>query len=143
VIYFDAAFVAKFYLDEPESAAVRARAASEGEVGCCALGKVEVVSVFHRKWREKVRTKAECQTLIAQFEADCAADLWTWLPASEAIVSVAAAKYRSLPDTIFLRTLDAIHLACASEAGLAEVFTNDRHMLAAAPHFGLAGTTIS
>ena len=143
MIYFDAAFVAKFYLDEPESDAVRARAITEGEVGCCVLGKVEVVSVFHRKWREKARTRAECQTLLAQFEADCAAGVWIWLPASDAVISAAASTYRSLPDTIFLRALDAIHLACAAEADLSAIFTNDRHLLAAAPHFGLNGPVIA
>ena len=143
MIYFDSAYLAKFYLDEPESDTVRARAAAYGEVVCCVLGRVEVASVFHRKWREKSRTKAECRTLLDQFEADCASGLWTWFPLSGAIVSVAAMKYRSLPDTVFLRAADAIHLACAAELGLAEIFTNDRQLLAAAPHFGLKGLAIS
>lgn len=42
----------------------------------------------------------------------------------------------------FLRTADAIHLATACEAGERDVWTHDRHMLAAAADFGLTGRTI-
>ena len=46
---------------------------------------------------------------------------------------------RGLPRNVSLRAGDAIHLATALEVGEAEVWTNDRHLLAAASHFGLAG----
>jgi len=42
------------------------------------------------------------------------------------------------PD-LFLRTADAVHLATAQQIGESDVWTNDRHMLAAAPYFGLRG----
>ena len=69
--------------------------------------------------------------------------MWTWLPASDAIISVAAAKYGKLPDTNFPPSTGREYLACAAEAGLPTIFTNDRHLLAAAPHFGLTGATVS
>jgi predicted nucleic acid-binding protein len=47
-----------------------------------------------------------------------------------------------LPDGVFLRSGDAIHLVNASQAGFPEVWTNDRHLLSAAPHFGLAGRSV-
>jgi predicted nucleic acid-binding protein len=34
---------------------------------------------------------------------------------------------------------DAIHTATALETGETEIWTNDRHLLAAVAHFGLAG----
>jgi predicted nucleic acid-binding protein len=40
-----------------------------------------------------------------------------------------------------MRGGDAVHLATALEIGEREVWTGDRHMLAAAPHFGLIGRT--
>ena len=49
--YFDSAYIAKFYVDEPESDAVRHLAETLARVHCCALGRIEVAGVFHRKWR--------------------------------------------------------------------------------------------
>ena len=34
------------------------------------------------------------------------------------------------------------HLVTAADSGFTEIWTNDRHMLAAAPHFGLAGRSV-
>ena len=44
---------------------------------------------------------------------------------------------RSCPPTTFLRASDALHLACAAEHDFSEIYSNDRHFLAAAPLFGL------
>jgi predicted nucleic acid-binding protein len=38
-----------------------------------------------------------------------------------------------------LRAGDAIHIATALEVGEPEIWTNDRHLLAAAAHFGIVG----
>jgi hypothetical protein len=35
-----------------------------------------------------------------------------------------------------------VHLACAAEAGLSEVYSSDRHLVAAAPHFELRPVTL-
>ena len=47
-----------------------------------------------------------------------------------------------IPSTVFLRSGDALHLACAEEHGFQEVYTNDRHMLKAARHFHLTGVNV-
>jgi hypothetical protein len=52
VSYFDPAYIEKFYLDEPESEAVRRLAESLGQVRCVVIGQTEVAAVFHRKFRE-------------------------------------------------------------------------------------------
>ena len=142
MIYFDAAFVAKFYLDEPESRAVRGLATEAREVGCCVLGRVETISVFHRKLRERAVTNAGFRHLCEQFEADCEAGLWQWFPLSAALLEDTASRIRQLPASVFLRAGDAIHLACAKDRGFHEIHTNDRHLLAAAPHFGLKGVSV-
>ena len=49
---------------------------------------------------------------------------------------------RTLPTIIFLRAGDAIHIVSAVEAGFHEIWTNDRHLLAAATHFGLQGRSV-
>ena len=55
MIYFDACYIAKFYLAESDSPSVTAFARSNANVGCLLIGKAEVVAVFHRKLREGSR----------------------------------------------------------------------------------------
>jgi predicted nucleic acid-binding protein len=70
VSYFDAGYIAKFYVDEPDSHSVRRLAESVGEVHCASLGRVEVVAVIHRKMREGVFGESAFREIIAQFEDD-------------------------------------------------------------------------
>jgi predicted nucleic acid-binding protein len=71
-----------------------------------------------------------------------AAGLWTWLPLGEEILAAASREFSRLPASVFLRSADAIHLASARREGFAEIYSSDRHLLAAAPHFGLAGRNV-
>lgn len=58
------------------------------------------------------------------------------------LLSRAAAIFDSLPKSVPLRASDAIHLATAMQEAEPEIWTNDRHLLAAAPHVGLAGRSV-
>lgn len=122
MIYFDAAYIAKFYLDEPDSHAVRALAESSGEIACCLHGTIEVLTVFHRKLRERAFSQRAFAILCEQFEADCAALIWEWLPVSAALVASVAAHIRHLPADTFLRAADALHLTCAAEHNFREIY---------------------
>ncbi len=141
--YFDAAYVAKFYLDEPESDAVRGLAESLSEVHCAVIGQVEVAAVFHSKFREGAFDVGMFREVTAQFADDCEQGLWTWLPLQPALVERAAAVFARLPRSVFLRTADALHLTCAQEHGLREIYTNDRHMSAAARYFQLKAMSVA
>ncbi len=142
MIYFDAAYIAKFYLDEPDSDRVRQRAENAGEIACCIHGKVEVLTVFHRKLRERAFSPKAFEALCEQFEADCDSSLWEWLPVSTALVGNLSRQIRSLSARVFIRASDALHLASAAEQGFREIYSNDRRLLEAASHFGLRGLSV-
>jgi predicted nucleic acid-binding protein len=142
MIYFDTSYVLKCYLPEPHHPAVRQLAHQERQIGCCLLGKAECAAGVHRHLREGRITSKDAQTVFAAMRADEAFGFLVWLPLTAQLIEKVQAQFESLTPGIFLRTADAIHLACAREQGFAEVYSNDRHVLAAAPHFGLAGRNV-
>lgn len=140
--YLDAGYIAKFYVDEPDSVSVRRLAESLGAVHCAALGRVEVAAALHRKLREGVFGDVAFREIMAQFEDDCSGGLWTWIPVTAAVLASTVATIRGAPKSVFLRTADAIHLACARESGFTEVYTGDHHMTIAAPHFRVRAVAV-
>ena len=48
----------------------------------------------------------------------------------------------SVPLDVFIRPADAVHLATVQEIGERAVWTNDRHILAAASYFGFKGQSV-
>lgn len=142
MIYFDAAYIAKFYLDEPDSDGVRRLAESAGEVACCLHGRVEVLIAFHRKFRERAFSPRIFAAVHEQFETDCESAVWAWLPVSAKLVMSVSERIHKLDRDVSLRAADALHLASAAEQGFKEIYSNDRHLLAAAPHFGLHGRSV-
>jgi predicted nucleic acid-binding protein len=142
MIYFDSCYLAKLYLMEPDSPAVRARARASGEVVCCRIGWGEVVATLHRHLRDGRLTAPQFRLLSAQVAADVKAGLWTPLPITTELAEAQARRMTGLSDQVFLRAADALHLTCAAEAGLKEIYSSDRHLVAAAPHFGLQPVTL-
>jgi predicted nucleic acid-binding protein len=137
MLYFDAAFIAKFYLQEPESDAVRALTEDSAGVVSLIIGRLETELVFSRKLREGVVTAGGHEALVAQFRIDCEDGLWSWLPVTDELVASAQEETRRLPVDVFVRSLDALHLTCARWHGYEHIYSNDKNLLRAAPHFGL------
>jgi predicted nucleic acid-binding protein len=142
MIYFDSCYLAKLYLMEPDSPDVRARARASGEVVCCLIGWGEVVATLHRHLRDGRLTAPQFRLLSAQVAADVKAGLWTPLPITTELAEAQARRMTGLSGKVFLRAADALHLTCAAEAGLKEIYSSDRHLVAAAPHFGLQPVTL-
>jgi len=140
--YFDAAYVAKCYLHETDAAAVRALARSSPYLCTSALSIAEVACVFHRHVREgTLKGKAVAQVRDA-FSEDVGNETWVLVPVTDLILRRVELLTRTLPGSTPLRAGDAIHIVSAVEAGFREIWTNDRHLLAAAAHFGLQGRSV-
>lgn len=115
-MYLDSAYIAKFYVNEPDAAAVR----------------------------KLIRgaAKAQGRAMMDVFRGHVERDVWNLIPVSNALLRRAVALIRTLPKNAPLRAGDAIHLATALDVSETEIWTNDRHLLAAAAHFGIAGRSV-
>jgi predicted nucleic acid-binding protein len=137
MIFCDTSALAKLYVSDQETAAIGRLTESEDEVCASELARTELMSVFHRRWREGKCSQGDFLVYVRQFESDCVAGAWTWLPLDTAILEAAARTYATLPNTVFLRTADCLHLMSAVHHNFAEIYTYDAHQAAAAPALGL------
>ncbi len=69
-VYFDAALVAKFYVNEPGRDAVRRLAKRAGTVATSGIAIAEVAAAFHRKLREGSIDDPMFEALQGQFHHD-------------------------------------------------------------------------
>ena len=141
MIYFDTNYLVRLYTRDPGWEKVRTVAATD-RVGCSLHGRAEAAAAFHRKFREAAISQNDLFQLIKELERDSAANALSWLPVSLSISERLTNVYASLAGTIPLRAAEAMHLACAAENGLKEIYSNDSRLLAAATYFGVKGTNV-
>ena len=141
-LYFDTTYLGKLRWPEPGSPQVTALAGAVTELVCALHGKAEFYSISHRKIREGLADATATKVVCAQFEADCTAGGIRLLPLTDAIVDRVARAFAAAPPTTYLRAADALHLATAAEHSFTEIYSNDRHLIAAAPLFGLRGVNV-
>jgi predicted nucleic acid-binding protein len=141
-VYLDTCYIAKFYLNEPDSLGVRELVRRADRIRSSVWALAEFYAVLHRRVREGVASAEEVGDLACRFSEHAHDGLWNFIPVTEALLRRAGILMISAPREIFLRTADAVHLATAQETGEHEVWTNDRHVLAAAPYFGLTGRSV-
>jgi predicted nucleic acid-binding protein len=140
-LYFDTAYLGKCYWNEPDGKLVR-ELAQQGDVYSSAICIAEMACLAHRKVREGPAGPADAAIRRDLFLDDVNNGVITAVPVTERLLLRVEATTRVLPPSCYLRTFDALHLVTAADSGFVEVWTNDRHMLAAAPHFGLAGRSV-
>ncbi len=116
--------------------------ATSDSVACAQHGRAEVISAFHRKFRERAISARLYEITLQEFLNETRGGAFSWLPLSERVFERAEFVYASLPATIFLRAADALHLSTASENRFREIHSNDAKLLSAAPHFGLRGLSV-
>lgn len=140
--YYDANYLFKLQVREAGSAEVRAHAATVFEIHTALHGRAEFASAAFRKIREGTATSADFLRLVAQFSEDVASTTIVLLPLTDAILDRVETVFASAPATTCLRAADALHLATAVENGFSEIYSNDKHVLAAAALFGLRGVNV-
>ena len=142
-LYFDTAYLAKCYWNEPDGRPVRELAQQAEGLYSSAICIAEMACLAHRKVREGPATEADTNVRRDLFLDDLSSGVITVTPVTERLLRRVEMVTRALPRTCYLRTFDALHLVSAADEGFLEIWTNDRHMLAAAPHFGLTGRSVS
>lgn len=91
---------------------------------------------------ERSLTRAQARELMDLFRAHAEGGAWNLAPLTDRLLNTPATLVRGLPRTVAFRAGDAIHIATALEMGEGEIWTSDRHLLAAAAHFGIAGRSV-
>jgi predicted nucleic acid-binding protein len=142
MLFCDTSTLAKYYVQEPDSDAVRARLDAEDQVLLSELARAELVAVFHRQLRERKWSREEFATVVRQFSTDEAVGYWTWVPLDSGIVEQVVRTYTTLPDNVFLRTADCLHLVTALQQGFTEVHTHDAHQRNGSGALGLTAIAI-
>lgn len=142
MLYFDTAYIAKCYLNEPGAAAVRKVAYSSKGLISSELARAEFYLVLHRHLREGHLSPAEAKDIRDDFEQDVIGGVWQWIPLTSHLIDLVCHHVVSAPSDLFIRTADLTHIVCASSHGLREIYSNDRHLLSAAAHFNLTGINI-
>jgi hypothetical protein len=89
------------------------------------LGDVSCVASTHA---EGLLSPAPFRELARAFRKHVDAGVWTLTPLTEALLQLMSSLVISAP--------------AARDLGEREIWTNDRHMLAADPYFGLAGRSV-
>lgn len=141
MLYFDTSYLVRLYTKDAGWEKVRALAATDS-LACCLHGQAEAVGAFHRKFRESAINQKEYRQLLAEFDRDCEAGGFNWLPLSTVVMKRLIKTFLNLPARVHLRAADAMHLACAAENSFKELYSNDVRLLDGASHFGLKGTNI-
>ena len=140
--YFDSAYIVKCYVNEPDSARVRALLRTSGGGHSSSLARAEVAATLLRHLREGALNAKQASALQTDFVRDLGAGVWTMVPVSDDFMARVGGRLSQISSAIYVRAGDAVHLCAASEAGFTDVWTNDRHMLGAAPVFGLRGRSV-
>ena len=141
-LYFDTAYLARCYWNEPDGKLVRILARQAEGLYSSAICIAEMACVAHRKIREGRTSPTEAAVRRELFFNDLGSQAVTVVPMTERLLRRVDSMTRFLPASCYLRAADSIHLTTAVDEGFTEIWTNDRHILAATEYFGLRGRSV-
>src|SRR5437899_1294942 len=116
-MYLDSAYIAKYYLAEPDAVRVR-QAIAKAEIrlsSSIAIG--EMACLLHRQMREGFLTRVQMQAVLDTFLRHVDIGLWKLVPLTEGLLREASLVVSTAPDKTFLRAGDAVHLTTAKNVG--------------------------
>ena len=113
MIYLDTSVVAPLYWAETLSDIVEELVLAEAELALSQLVEVELVSALSRRVRMREISQDDALTIVERFQADLSSGFYTSI-AVEPVHYQLARKWISRFE-VPLRTLDALHLAVASQ----------------------------
>lgn len=142
MLFCDTSTLAKYYVPEKETEAVIRRLDAADRVVLSELAKTELMAVFHRRLREGNWNQDEFAAAIRQFQHDDAGLLWDWMPIEATITQQAAQAFATLPQRVFLRPADSLHLITALRHGFDTIYTHDVHQSNGAEALGLTSVQI-
>jgi predicted nucleic acid-binding protein len=116
----------------------------KGSSGLCSSAwcLAQLACVFHRQVREGFLDPEAAERQRSLFLADLDDGIWELFPLTDSVLRKVGDLTRSLPTSCFLRAGDAVHLVTALENGFSEIWTNDRHLKAAAVHAGITSLSV-
>jgi predicted nucleic acid-binding protein len=106
------------------------------------LARIEFFSASHRHFREGKITSKNLFSIFNRFREDEEHGYWTWFPIHSRLMEECCAVFETLPQSIYLRSADALHLSCAKAQGFKTIYTNDESMIATAPHYGIKAVNV-
>ena len=137
--YWDTSALLKLYVPEPDSPGFVEYACTHPGAVTARLAAWEALTAFRRKETEGFIRPGAAQMLHSTLLQDGALGYWRWVELSPA-VEIAYAQVLDhcfhLSPPLLIRTLDAIHLACARAVGETEIVATDRRLRAAAIALG-------
>jgi predicted nucleic acid-binding protein len=110
-----------------------------GRVTTSGIAVAEVSAAFHRKFREGAVGRDVLEALSGQFKHDLEQSLWRLAGPTEDLIQQVQSLFSTLDKTVYLRSLDALHLITAKAERFDRVYSNDQRLLNACAGLGLEG----
>ena len=142
MLFCDTSTLAKYYVPEPESGAVARASTPRIRWFFPSWHGPRSWTSFTDSYASASGPRHEFLAVVRQFSTDEVGGYWTWVPLDSGIVEQVVRTYGTLPEDVFLRTADCLHIVTALRHGFTEIHTHDTHQRNGAGALGLTAVTI-
>ena len=112
MIYFDTAYIARGYLNEPGADRVREVAYGADGLASCKLARLEFASILRRHVREHHVTRREMTAIVKELEEDESNGVWQWCGVTSELLEKARKAVLDLPGTAFKMSIRMTVICC-------------------------------